>query len=54
LESGTIIEVESNEKATAIKEEQANNKIGKADLPTLPRAKPTRQERYINKYIALI
>jgi hypothetical protein len=54
LESRTIIEVGSNKEAIIVKEGQADDKMGKADLPTLLRAKPARQERYINKYIALV
>jgi hypothetical protein len=42
LESRTIIEVGSNKEATAAEEEQANDKIGEADPPTPPRAKPAR------------
>jgi hypothetical protein len=53
LESGTIIEVESNKEAITTKEEQADDKIGEVDLPILLRAKPAHRERYINKYITL-
>ena len=40
MESRTIIKVESNKKAIIAKEEQADDKIGKADPPILLRAKP--------------
>jgi hypothetical protein len=38
----------------AVKDRQANNKIGNTDSLTLIKVRPIRRKRYINRYITLV